>query len=252
MNIALLAQGIIAKKCLKSLKNRPLSKITIPVVVTSNSFYQNEISDNFDNVEFIDNSARNEELILSAISDYNIDTIISIQHPWILSNEIIEAVKHRAFNLHNAKLPEYKGHNSISHAILDQVPSYTTTIHWLSKEVDMGDIIFEETFDISPEDTAYSLYNKTLPRAKINFEKLLNHLDKGLELPKIKIEGRGIFYSKNKINEIKEIKEPNNWHEIQLKYRAFYFPPHEPAYVKLGDDRFYPQLDKTKFYPEND
>jgi methionyl-tRNA formyltransferase len=248
MNIALLAQGVIAKECLKIFKNCPRENISISIVVTTDSFYQNEISDNFDNVKFIDNSVRNEDLILSAISDYNIDAIISIQHPWILSSEIIEAVEQRAFNLHNAKLPEYKGHNSISHAILNKEDMYTTTIHWLAPKVDMGDIIFEQGIKIEKNDTAYSLYQKTLQPAVNNFSKLLRYLDEGIELPSCSIEGNGKFYSKHEINSLKEIKNPLDWEEIKVKYRAFHFPPHEPAFVSVGDQKYYPQIDLLKFY----
>ena len=248
MKIALLAQGVIAKKCLKIFKDCPLEEISISVVVTTDSFYQNEILDNFGKVKFIDNSVRNEDLILSAISDYDIDTIISIQHPWILSSKIIDAVDKRAFNLHNAKLPDYKGHNSISHAILNADEFYTTTIHRLSQRVDMGDIIFEDSIPIKPNDTAYSLYKRTLLPARKIFRRLVEHLSLGFDLPSKKIEMQGKFYSKNGLNTLKEISMEESWDDIQRKVRAFYFPPHEPAFIRLGNNKVYPHVDLKSFY----
>lgn len=185
---------------------------------------------------------------MSAIEKFRIDAIISVQHPWILSDKIIKAVDSLAFNLHNAKLPDYKGHNSISHAILNNEKFYTTTIHWLISHVDMGDIIFENVIPINTDETAYSLYLRTLQPAYDNFEKLIHCLDLGLKLPAIKIKEKGKFYKKNEIYALKEIKNFTNWDEIIKKYRAFYFYPHEPAFMKLGDKKIYPHLDLINFY----
>ena len=54
----------------------------------------------------------------------SVDLILSIQYNWVVATETIDLVKGRAFNLHNARLPDYKGYNSISHAIAngDNVP----------------------------------------------------------------------------------------------------------------------------------
>ena len=44
MKIALLAQGIIAKNCIEVFQDESFKNIKIPLIVTSNSFYQNEIN----------------------------------------------------------------------------------------------------------------------------------------------------------------------------------------------------------------
>ena len=48
-----------------------------------------------------------------------INTLISVQHKWIMSKKILSKFGCNAFNFHNAKLPEYKGYNSLSHSILN-------------------------------------------------------------------------------------------------------------------------------------
>tara|TARA_Y100000589_G_C26686737_1_gene440086 strand:+ start:98 stop:328 length:231 start_codon:yes stop_codon:yes gene_type:complete len=67
-------------------------------------------------------------------------------------------------NLHNAKLRDYKGYNSISHAIIESKKDFTSTIHWMAQEVDSGDKIVEGVVPIHSNDTALSLYKKQYPR----------------------------------------------------------------------------------------
>jgi methionyl-tRNA formyltransferase len=248
MKIALLAQGPIAKSCVKILNNFSSKNLSVLFCVTNKIFFDEEIVKISKRIKFIDNNSRNEDLILSSIVYHQIDAIISIQHPWILSNKIINAVKKQAFNLHNAKLPDYKGHNSISHAILNSEKIYTTTIHKLAPKVDMGDIIFENFIEIYPDDTAYSLYLKTiLPATKI-FNKLIEHLIMGCKLPQKKIKKEGKFYSKKGLNILKEISVNDNFEKVNRKIRAFYFPPHEPAFIRMKDFKIYPQIDIKNYY----
>jgi methionyl-tRNA formyltransferase len=169
-------------------------------------------------------------VILRAIREYNIDIIFSIHYPWVLSSEVLGAVNHRAFNVHNAKIPDYKGFNMLSHVILNQDKTATTTIHYMYGDVDMGDIIFEETVDVSLDETAISLYYKINNAVKVNFLRFLDYLISGKELPRKPVVGYGRFYPKNVIDELKEIKDPSDTNEMSLKSRAFYCPPFEPAY----------------------
>ena len=62
------------------------------------------------------------------------------------SSNVFEAWQ-KIINLHNAKLPDYRGHNSISHEILNGETKHTTTIHKIAKEVDRGEILLEKEID---------------------------------------------------------------------------------------------------------
>ena len=70
------------------------------------------------NIKFISNEKKNENEIIDSIKEHKINLIISVQHCWIFSDKILKSVNGNAYNLHNAKLPDYKGYNTINHAIL--------------------------------------------------------------------------------------------------------------------------------------
>ncbi len=183
---------------------------------------------------------KNEEEVLKLIEKTNPDFILSIQYPWILSQLILSSVAGRILNLHNAKLPEYRGHNTISHEILNCEKEHTTTLHWMDAEVDRGRVVLSENIPINSDDTAFSLWKRSVDASlgmlkvfQENFEKIVGEFDGKC------VEMGGNYYSKNSINQLKEIPANSSPEEIDKISRAFWFPPHEPAYIKNGKRRLY-------------
>ena len=180
-------------------------------------------------IAFVDNSRKNESQILEFLATNSCDYLISVQHSWIFSNNIINKFKN-AFNLHNAKLPEYKGYNAFSHAILNGDPTYTTTLHHLVPDVDAGDIIFEATIPIDKEETAQSLYHKSNHEAFELFRKLITYLENGQSLPSKKQVGEGSFYNRKSLDQYRDLTDcTDNSFEKKI-WRALYFPPFDGPY----------------------
>jgi methionyl-tRNA formyltransferase len=57
-------------------------------------------------------------------------------------------------------LPEYAGLNAPSWAILHGEREHGVTVHWMDAGIDTGAIAYEARFEISPEDTAFTLSAK--------------------------------------------------------------------------------------------
>lgn len=222
----------VAQWCYNRLQK---DKLSVPVVVCDKAF----IPDAYSCDLCIDTDSRNVGKILDAIEKYHINTIISVHYGWVLPAEALKAVNYNAFNLHNAKLPNYKGFNMISHMILNKEKTATTTLHWMDDEVDMGNVAFEITFDILPTDTSRTLYDKLDQAARENFNQLATALKTGREIPKKPIQGTGTFYSKHSLDALKQITNPTDFDEVDLKSRAFDCTPFEPAYYMVNGVKFY-------------
>lgn len=240
--ILYLGQKPIGEKCFFHLLTAINSDFKISAVVTnsekigwwdSNRIWQ-YCQDIFPDSCF-SNRERNNDFILQKIKSEDINTIISVQHPWILSQEIIDAVKGRCYNMHMAKLPDYKGHNSFSHAILNGDKKYTTTIHYLVKNADEGDIIFEDTFPIE-DYIAEELYHVTEKKSLLLFQKFIDYLKDGKRLPRKHQTGKGVFYKRNSLESLKEVKRMA---DIYKRSYALYFKGYEPAYIKSNDKKIY-------------
>ena len=241
MNVIFLGQGKLSYDCVRVLLQNQFSEdYHLKCIVTSNNFYKNLLENHSseEQITFISNSSRNEDLIIDAIEKLEIEVLISVQHRWILSEKILSKLNGNAFNLHNAKLPEFKGYNSISHAIYSNASKYFVTIHKIDTEVDSGSIVAESEFEISSEETALSLYKKTIPVAKLLFEKFLSLLSNHSLVLKSN-SGKGAFYSKNSLNDLRLLKLSDCEETLCRKVRAVYFPPYEPAYFLKNEQKFY-------------
>lgn len=199
IRILFLGQKWLGEKCFDLLQNAQTDMIRVCGVVSNmrenvwwrtNGIYRVCSSKG---IPFITNDERNNERLRMAIAELRANTIVSVQHPWIIPSEILSLADFGAFNLHNAKLPDNKGHNTCNHAILNGERNYTSTLHWMAGEVDAGAVAFEETIEVFPDDTARSLYERAIHSGLSVFQKLLDCFVKGKPIPQRPIVGRKLL-----------------------------------------------------------
>lgn len=228
-----IAQGAIT--IINALNNKG---IEVAALVSSIDFYNGCKKTGIEIPIFIDNKKNDEEKILEVIRTNDINMLISVQHNWILTNRLLQSVNYMAFNLHNAKLPDYKGYNSISHSIINGDSSFYTTIHWMVAKVDSGDIAYEKEIKIESNDTALSLYDKTVKAATDIFQLFVKDLLANQDPPKRKITGEGVFYKKDDLLKFKDVTNLSIERAGQIA-RAVYFPPHEPAFIIQNNNKIH-------------
>jgi len=102
-----------------------------------------------------------QEANIKILKNMQLDYIIGIHFPYIIPNKVLECPKIGFLNLHPAYLPFNKGWHTPSWAILDKT-KYGATLHFMSQKLDEGDIIHQKEIQVSIEDTADTLYSKTL------------------------------------------------------------------------------------------
>jgi len=188
----------------------------------------------------------------SDLYNYKIDYLISTLYFNILEEDLINHAEDGGLNLHQAELPRYRGSNTFSHAIMnarkDDYWKYGTTLHFMTKNVDKGDIIGRKFVDITKEDTAYTLYQK-IEQASIElFKNTIPDIVSGeihnMRTPQTEYEGKKYFYNKDSLDDKKEIPSekfcnPDTQTEVYDKVRALDFPPFEPAYTLVGENKVY-------------
>lgn len=188
----------------------------------------------------------------SDIIEYDVDYLISILYYNILDGKLLNHANIGGLNLHQAELPRYRGSNTFSHAIMnarkDNYWKYGTTFHFMTEKVDAGDIIARKFVDISEEDTARSLYEKT-ERASIKlFREMVPHIITGnvveMKTPQDELGEKRYHYKKDSLKSKKEISlnqfcDPDRSVDIYDKIRALDFPPFEPAYTRIGGHKIH-------------
>ena len=243
MKFALLASGRIAENFISDPRFEQTLKSNLCGVIASQSVVE-DMTRRFSAAAemptyHIADKRLNEEQLTELIDAVRPDYLLSIQYPWILPSDILTGLCGRVVNLHNARLPDYRGHNSISHEILNNETVHTTTLHWVAAEVDRGRVVMTRDIPIHTDDTAYSLWTRSLESALILLEDWFLRLVDLRNFPEGEaVAAGGKYYSKD-ISLHKEIPAGSAIDVTDKWARAFWFPPHEPAYMYNGKAKLY-------------
>ncbi len=171
------------------------------------------------------------------------DYIISVQYHNILTKQQIAKAKKLAVNLHMAPLPEYRGCNQFSFAIVDRAKEFGTTLHVMDEGIDHGDLLFENRFTI-PEhcwvDQLYHLtYDASLALFKDSISLILNEQYQRIPQSSL-IPQRGTsLHFRKEMNSIKQIDLDWDAEKIERHIRASYMPGFEPPYCMIQGQKIY-------------
>lgn len=91
----------------------------------------------------------------------------------VLTPGFVDQWPRRMINIHPSLLPKYKGLNTHARALEAGDAQHGCTVHWVSSELDSGEIILQETVDITRDDTQDSLAQKVLEKELILYPKAL-------------------------------------------------------------------------------
>jgi methionyl-tRNA formyltransferase len=193
-----------------------------------------------DSTRFISNVRRNDSLLIQSVTEYSINCLISVGHPWVLPEVLLRTIDGTAaFNLHNGPLPRFGGFNTGSHAILEGVLQFGATLHWMEPMPDAGPIAFKEEFEIPRGTTAKELHRLTVRAGERLFNRLMDCLLQGHLPPRVPMNGPPVIYPRHALSEHREITDITNEVEVDRKSRAFWFPPFEPAFYLSNEKKYY-------------
>lgn len=80
----------------------------------------------------------------------------------ILSQEVLDIPKFGCVNIHASLLPKYRGAAPIQQALLDGNKETGVTLMQMNAGMDTGDILMQESLEITDEDTAGTLFDKLM------------------------------------------------------------------------------------------
>ena len=137
------------------------------------------------------------------------DILYSVQYHEILKPHHIAMARQVAVNLHMAPLPEYRGSNQFTFALLDGKKEFGTTIHILDEGIDNGDILFQKRFPIPDGCWVNELYEITFTESVKLFRYTLGHIISGKyqRLPQQELISKygGNFHARKEMNDAKVI-----------------------------------------------
>jgi len=111
-------------------------------------------------VRVLASASSNAPDVMSQLHQLELDHIFVIGWSQICKPDFLAAARSGAIGYHPARLPKNRGRGVIPWTILQGSTETGATIFWMDDGVDSGDIIVQESFEIDPDETARSLYNK--------------------------------------------------------------------------------------------
>ncbi|AZV80913.1 LLM class flavin-dependent oxidoreductase (plasmid) [Parasedimentitalea marina] len=107
------------------------------------------------------------------------DWLLSIANLNLIPDAVLAKPAQGAINFHDGPLPRYAGLNTPNWAIINGETAHGITWHMLESGVDTGDIIAQRLFDISGDETAFSLNSKCYAAAIDSFAEVITQLETG-------------------------------------------------------------------------
>ena len=108
-----------------------------------------ELSRNINSIEFIDK-----------MKAYDVDLFVSMSFNQIFKSEMINLPKYKSINCHAGKLPFYRGRNILNWALINDEKEFGITVHYFDEGIDTGDIILQEVYPITDEDSYATLLER--------------------------------------------------------------------------------------------
>jgi phosphoribosylglycinamide formyltransferase-1 len=116
-------------------------------------------------VVFSRNDFYDSEIILETLRSYNIDLIVLAGFLWLIPSYLLKAYSRRIINIHPALLPKHGGKGmygeKVHQAVIAEGDKLTgISIHFVNDHYDEGEIIFQDSFEVQPGDTAETIARK--------------------------------------------------------------------------------------------
>lgn len=99
----------------------------------------------------------NEDEIIALFKAWRVDLVVLAGWMKILSPKFIKSFPNQIINLHPSLLPKYKGLNAIEKALNSGDEFTGASVHYVTEELDSGDIIIQGEVPILPDDSVESL-----------------------------------------------------------------------------------------------
>lgn len=113
----------------------------------------------------------------SESTNAKVDYLFSIVNGKILSSSDLAVAVEGAINYHDSILPRYAGVNATTWSIYNNEVEHGITWHMINEGIDTGDIVYQNRFPISQNETALTLNLKCFQEAISGFQSIINDIE---------------------------------------------------------------------------
>ncbi|NOQ23992.1 MAG: phosphoribosylglycinamide formyltransferase [Bacteroidales bacterium] len=183
-NIAIFASGsgTNAENIINFFKGNKKNEISIIFSNNKNAYVnQRAVNHNIKHHVFSRPDFYNSDSILKILKEHNINFIVLAGFLWLIPENLINEYPNKIINIHPALLPKYGGKGmygmNVHEAVVENKETETgITIHYVNKEYDKGDILFQTKCSVSLTDTPEDVAKKIHELEYKHFPKVIGKL----------------------------------------------------------------------------
>ncbi|MBD1147247.1 hypothetical protein IDH28_00265 [Pelagibacterales bacterium SAG-MED31] len=129
----------------------------------------------------------NSQDLINLVNQLNVDIIICINCPQIISDNTIKEIKVPIFNFHPGDLPSFRGVLIPFFLMKNKIREACLTFHKIDKFIDKGQLINKKYISLSDKETLLSIYKKIfLSKKSYNFiiNSIIDHSEVNIKFKK--------------------------------------------------------------------
>jgi folate-dependent phosphoribosylglycinamide formyltransferase PurN len=115
---------------------------------------------NYFNIKHLSITSINKKKNIELIKELQPDMIITILFNQILKEELLKIPRYGAINIHPAYLPYYRGFSPCFWVLVNNEKETGVSIHYLTKGIDDGPILWQDKVRIEQNDSFFTLYRR--------------------------------------------------------------------------------------------
>jgi len=108
-------------------------------------------------IDYLEGVNLNSATFFETATGYACDLFVSMSYNQIFRPRITNLPPQGTINCHAGKLPFYRGRNILNWVLINDEREFGITVHYIDEGIDTGDIILQEVFPITDEDTYRTL-----------------------------------------------------------------------------------------------
>ena len=171
---------------------------------------------------------------LHAAPPEDVDLVISFLFWKRIREPLLSLGRIGCLNFHPAPLPDLRGLGGYNVAILEGLPDWGVSCHFLDETFDTGDLVEVVRFPIDNRaETAFSLDLRSQARLLELFQDVMARALAGEELPRAP-QGEGRYVDRAEFESLRVVRPGD---DLERKLRAFWYPPHPGAVLEVDGRR---------------
>jgi methionyl-tRNA formyltransferase len=171
---------------------------------------------------------------LHAAPPEDVDLVISFLFWKRIREPLLSLGRIGCLNFHPAPLPDLRGLGGYNVAILEGLPDWGVSCHFVDETFDTGDLVEVVRFPIDNRaETAFSLDLRSQARLLELFQDVMARALAGEELPRAP-QGEGRYVDRAEFESLRVVRPGD---DLERKLRAFWYPPHPGAVLEVDGRR---------------